>query len=498
MNWVKKYYVLLIVLYSLFFRALADIEDLPEDYKYQVKQIKTKVYDSEFIDFFSALKIPFDTTEFNENEVSLLKSPNSDGDNNIDYNKKKVFQKFESKIESLQCTNTLIIMAIRYDIQTTMLTVDGYADDEKFMKLIDYKNILENMMSVLYFARIKASSLIFSIYMRFLRAMPANSRRMIERKKFFEDNDEDKIKAHFNYCQNSILLPKKGDTDESSYYEQLEVLAITKELYKNPNLNNIYNNKNIFIQQNLLLWFLSNKLHVIYGNTFNYEKIKINVMHFSNLQFRIICRYNTWLNPNYSFLKYYSIIQNFVYINILTYALIHLQIFQDIKSLNEKNVSTNAESNISEITDDPIIDNQHLWKIIVNPLKDAIELLSEEDSLIRTIFDFISNDSPKSLELKQLEFNARFVHSRLLQILEEESKKQIISIPLYIKKRMELKIKFVTKEIQKNTSSFTNYVKEVKQLLTPIGGNLFFIKFFSVDILTSYNNPPFPFINYSE
>ncbi|XP_050530383.1 uncharacterized protein LOC126899468 [Daktulosphaira vitifoliae] len=420
---------------------------------------------------------------FNEIEITYLKESYTNSKIRV-----KAFNKYNDRIISLQCVNTLIWKSISYDFQFLMPD-NGILIAQKKAVIKSYKRYMRRMLSLLYFGRIKPYKWIIKMYLKLLAILEkCNNERLLEVKFFFHETSiENDVSDFYFKCEKYNYIPKRlRNLEEGSFYKLYIVDDLMKQLYDNTqNMIDAYKYEHLFAIDNISLIALLNDYNVIFewniGMSFDWTKTKTECNVYEN-KIHNLYNNNKWLENPISIASFHLLFQKVVYTQVLQFVVFHLQSFS-ISWVS--GCCINCLTFSSKKTDD--IKTQ--WKSLIEPLKNAMQLLHAEDSLFSSILEFVENKLPWSNNLSRIIFNALRVLIYCLKQLHVPLKPK----PIYIMMSCEKKKDINFNTILGNINAFNSCIQTIRDLLKPVE-SLYTIKFFWSDILLAENNQFFPII----
>ncbi|XP_050529946.1 uncharacterized protein LOC126899274 isoform X2 [Daktulosphaira vitifoliae] len=415
---------------------------------------------------------------FSENDISLLNSQK----------KETLREKYNKRMEFLHCQNAYILKYFERKIIDGLILCDGRPDPNKIDEFKVYLSYVENMLSILYYNRIKASKWIITIYMQLLAVVTEN--HIVLNKYFFSSGSLFRdIDTFYMDCAQKKLVPdiKMFNTNN---FKNNEIKILVEYLYDNEKFKNMYSST-LFTLDNITLQFvMENFQEVIFltsiSNMYDWSDVKDLMDNFktkvTNIYFNGI-----WALEPYAVFQFHWKIQQIIYTHFLLHISFHLNVFRKESGLKFFVGSESFVSDIQEQYKD--VNVKELWQSLGEPLKKIIKFLDYNDNIFNEILKLCERDHPKWSSLAKLDYQVKLMVARCNIELKNAEDKNIIA-----KNRAILRnyVYFEDWKIKKNIDNLSQYLSKMTKLFERIGGNIFYFKFLVEDYLSKFSNQFMP------
>ncbi|XP_050530179.1 uncharacterized protein LOC126899354 isoform X2 [Daktulosphaira vitifoliae] len=482
----------LIVVFCLFYTsALSKHFNMLKvhSHKFKPQSVENEFYDRGFLSILNKMQVTITPKiTFSDEDINFL----TESQNNVCILKKcieNLINKYKNRISILKCVNTLIMIYIERDIKSVLIN-NELTDFKKWEALRKWNKYLARMLSVLYYGHIIIDKWTLILCTKLLALDLPDTQKMPLNIDYFKFVDSD-FDVQYEVCQKNHFLERRLlSINIDDYFKKINFEQIIKDLYNNTtNLEVAYIYEELFTEEYLTLSFLQNNVIILDKviKEFNWDNTKEVLQKYKDKLETLFNKHMSLTKLN-TISKYHSLIQQIVYVNVLYFALYHLQLFKVslTRRLSQKikNIKPLTSSSCTKTEDD-----QKIFRSVVDTLRNAIILLDANDNLLLSILQLCKNGSPGTPEFNKIELDATVL---LLKLFDElnvcTTKKQVNIVKDHSAENLNLE------EVEHNVKEFSEYVSKIAEALKPIQGNLFYSKFLFQDHLKYFGINIFPYV----
>ncbi|XP_050530385.1 uncharacterized protein LOC126899469 isoform X2 [Daktulosphaira vitifoliae] len=291
--------------------------------------------------------------------------------------KQKSVDKYKSTMQSLQCTNGLIVLYIMNHLRD-LAHLDNGSIHEKQEEMKWYVTYLARMLSITYIAQWTTHKWLFILYFRLKAAVNTETYSPEEINNLLYDLCDDKdifneIVIFIENCKLFKYLPKQ---DQSRNYD---VISNMIQIYANYKFDFSYQYSEIFTDSNLAVpKMLNNDQHFLFdflphtqllNKTFDMLNLTVNKL--KDVVFTI-----NWSLRPFDYIDYHVLFMRIAYTKLLYHTWFHTKtLHQYVKTIKLKYQSKTTKNML-----------ETFWFLLYKPLENALIVLDIEDNFFCTLY----------------------------------------------------------------------------------------------------------------